>query len=702
MNGPGTPVVAPPSEDPDLLAAEKQIGINHSQASDPNSDPDLLAAEKQIGVGAPQGPLSQAQLTPAQAFFDKTANSAAFGMGPQIAGAMGAVGSLVGPNHDLSGYATERDKAQQQLAQDQYAHPTASTLGNVTGAVVSPIGGAIGHAVAPVAGAIAGGTGLASALGRGAIEGAAQGAAYGAGSTQGDALDRLRGGLAGAGYGLAGGAAIGAAGYGLGKGAQAIQQRFFPSATDAAVPLSPNARSLLQEGVNQSDAGGATSSPGDVSGDQMSELVRWARARSPAARAEIDPFFQAREADRLPQIQGAIEDAVGQPRGSLDQDVESIAQQRATDAEPAYQKAYASAPIKNPDVLKTLQLPEFQKAYQRGQSIARLEGIDIPDLTSPPPEMSSTLLKSDPKLAKMVSDQIASQSGGPSEGVPIQAIDYTKRGVQDMIRTRMAGEGMGPTQARALTQRLNDMLSQVDQEAPDYASARSQYASHSALLDAASQGADDFTSLKTSARDVQQTLSGLSQDEQALYKRGALDQLMKGLENASGSATGSADLVRKLYSSVGGRAKIETLIGDPQKFQAFDQAMQQIASQRAGWQAASGNSSTFGQAAIDQLIGAPKPSLGVGDVARFVTSPKSTAMKFGMSMFQPDATAVQQATAAERARVAQEVAPYLTSPMDKLRTALAQAPKPVARGTMDPATRAAIQSVVALRQQAQR
>lgn len=146
--------------------------------------------------------------------FDGAMQGGTFGLGDEMAGVRGAVfGSNQGPDGNLSRdysgtmgerYATERDKIRAQNAQSQQANPMQYGTGQVAGATVPAL------LSAPVAtGATALGT-----IGRGAGLGAVEGALQGGGNADGQdtAGQMIKGGIVGAGLGMAAPMVVGAAG----------------------------------------------------------------------------------------------------------------------------------------------------------------------------------------------------------------------------------------------------------------------------------------------------------------------------------------------------------------------------------------------------------------------------------------------------------------------------------------------------------
>src|SRR5690606_23836907 len=151
-----------------------------------------------------------------------------------------------------------------------------------------------------------------------------------------------------------------------------------------------------------------------------------------------------------------------------------------------------------------LKLPAFRRAYERGRQIAAVEGVELPR----PPDES---------FAGWVN-------------VPVRAIDYMKRGMDDLIESRMRSGKMGRAEARALRERMNKVLARVDELVPEYAQARAQYAGDSAMLEALEQGRNLWRRDPDEAKKI---LSRMSEGEREMFRKGATETLAQKLEDVS-------------------------------------------------------------------------------------------------------------------------------------------------------------------------
>lgn len=171
---------------------------------------------------------------------------------------------------------------------------------------------------------------------------------------------------------------------------------------------------------------------------------------------------------------------------------------------------------------------------------------------------------------------IASVQGGPAEAsatpaLPVQAIDYMKRRLDDVIEGRMRSGKMGRTEARVLRNRLREVLSEVDEQVPEYAAARAQFAGDAAVEEAFEAGRSGSRSLglkgflQEDPRRVAKALEGMSPSEQEFYRRGALDAVREKLEK---SADGR-DLTKILDGNTEMRARLRLLFKDDDSYRQF-------------------------------------------------------------------------------------------------------------------------------------
>lgn len=343
--------------------------------------------------------------------------------------------------------------------------------------------------------------------------------------------------------GLAGAAAGGLGGAGVSRGARRVLDRvagpgsnILPTAQERAANKVSEA--LRREGIDLSDV---SPTPGQTvldAGDPRGPVARLARAVEAVPSrggSEIREFVESRAETAPTRIRQALQRDSGLTFEDAFETADDLARVKRQNAQPLYERAYEqSVPV---DVIATelRDIPAFQQAYSRGINIARVEGVEIPE-------------------------QVGVE-------VPIQAIDYMKRGLDDVISSRMRSGGMGANEARVLRGRLNDVLERVDEIVPDYATARATYAGDSAVQQAFEEGRDTF--LRSDPREIARRLVDMQPSEAEFYRRGALDAVRSRLERSADN--------RDLSSVVAGnsemRARIRNIFASDDDFNRFLESM---------------------------------------------------------------------------------------------------------------------------------
>jgi hypothetical protein len=434
--------------------------------------------------------------------------------------------------------------------------------------------------------------------------GAAFGAAAGAGNADGGLKERLEGAAVGAGAGAVGGAVLSKVvapaarvGFDLAKaGTKSVMEtpaaqgvakwleehppgmttkNVAPSMAAGSIPPPNNIRSWIAERVAdlgpQSAEGRAKGllvgklgadkktldelvaantgekplSVLDMAGDNTMGLARGARSIPSEAKDAIPKAIHARAEGQPSRVRADLEKASGTNAGDVFAKADELIATQKANAKPAYDAAYNAPPIEDGEVLATLKLPQFQAAYNRAKRIAKLEGIDLPPLTK--------------------TETIGGEKVTSLLPQPVQSIDYIKRGVGELIESKMRGGSMGRTEARALRNRLNEMLTKVDEITPEYKAARAQFAGDQELRDALDAGREF---LKTDGREIAATLKGMSPSARALYAQGAMDDLTQTIRGT----TDGHDVVRKVFGNDLKREALRSLVGD-EKFKALEAAL---------------------------------------------------------------------------------------------------------------------------------
>lgn len=326
----------------------------------------------------------------------------------------------------------------------------------------------------------------------------------------------------------------------------------------------------------------------DLGGDAMVSRAGGAVATPSAGSVEIRRALQAR-GERMPVLaREATSQAVGRPRENATALAQDLIEQRRQAAAPLYTKAYSAPPVDDPDVLATLALPQFQEAHARAVRLAALDGVQLPPLTR---EVTVA--------GQKITEQVPQ---------PVQSIDYVKRGLDDLIESKMRAGAMGRTEARALRQRLADMLGRVDDAVPDYKAARANFAGHSALMDAHEAG---LNFLKETGDDLAAKWPTLSEGERDMYRRGAL----AAIEDKLKGRTDGLDATR-LFRDDLMREKLRVILPSAEQASAFEQMVGRLHNMHGRANAILGNSKTAERLAQQSEAAGP----GLGEMVGVATT----------------------------------------------------------------------------------
>lgn len=167
----------------------------------------------------------------------------------------------------------------------------------------------------------------------------------------------------------------------------------------------------------------------------------------------------------------------------------------ATNAPPAYEKAFQSGPITSNRIQDLLEQPEIQQGIGRGLKIQRIEaaangtkfdpndyavtGIEQPTRMN---TIMKAIINADPSIKDM---------GAPIiEGVPnMRLLDAGKKGLDAMIENeKNPVTGKMTEMGRALTKLKTAYVGELDNVNPDYAAARQAYADPASRLTALNNG----------------------------------------------------------------------------------------------------------------------------------------------------------------------------------------------------------------------
>jgi hypothetical protein len=325
----------------------------------------------------------------------------------------------------------------------------------------------------------------------------------------------------------------------------------------------------------------------DVAGAN-SPLQRVARqARNvPGSNAgqTIDTFLGQRQQGTGNRIQGALQEATGHNATDIHLPVEELITQRAAEAKPLYEAAYAHGEIQNPETIAQInalrQNPVFAKAWKRGQALQALEN---PSPASDFPGISPERMA---ELKAQGLDKFLPQNLTTPKGPTVAQIDAWKKGLDATIESGYGSKNaLSRSEARAYRAKLNEVLSAVDQEVPEYAQARSTFRGTSELKDAAEAGAKHFSQGDGVTADyLQRALPEQfpTEGEQHAYQANALNAFVAKVKNLAANpdlpeAARGTNIVQRVMGSEDAGKRLRMLFPDQESYQQFVTKMEQEA-----------------------------------------------------------------------------------------------------------------------------
>lgn len=681
--------------DPTLQAALAQLALARLNASKAGAkispeDEDAFIAEQTQGAwrmtkGQPvraehaggdySAPVPGADAGGIRSAIDHFADGVLGGVGEKI----GAAGASLWQHGNMDNYRFNLEAMRARFGNERTNHPVASAGGEVAGLVASPLNKLAMKlpgvaAKAPLAGEA---LGMGAKMAQAAKAGAIGGAVYGAGAAGPSATSTALGAAGGAIGGAVAGGVLPPVAAVLGPIVSALAAKLgFVPPTDAVL------RALEEAGLSPEQVAKA---PPTMLAHILPDLARTVRSMSSKARGVIDEGLTGVQQEQLPQVQGQLERGLNVARGDIGTTAKSIAASKAAQAAPAYDKAYAEPPIDDPNIINTIiGSPYLTRAYNAGRAIAHEEGVTLPALVKPvdPAAAHAALVKqimeavpgTSPEAAAIIAQRGAQRAVQPPLSIPVQGIDYMKRGMWDLTHPLSGADGMKGQLGRVLRNKMGALMARVDELRPSYANARAGFAGHAEAEQAIEMG-KEFGSASTKLDDVKDAFTELSPSVHDLYRRSAMNDLLTRLEGARGSAKGGADLIAKFYSSVGGVNKVRALFPDAASYKTFDDAMQTLAKQNEA-----NSFIRVGSQTADKE--AAKEAFADGDAARkaghFLSSPiKATKAAL--------AGAVERSIRVGNRESAERIAPQLVArgpDLKKLLEALLQAPSPTARDAL--------------------
>lgn len=564
-------------QDPDPIRAKKRARWNALRQANRDIPADSVTAmvEKEFAQQQPirsiqrqpavstQTAATEPQLTADQSLrvqrsdagiIPTALHGATFGASDEALGAIRAGLGTVGPGPETT-YAAARDEERAKLAQFRQEHPIGAGAIELGGGLLT--GGALLRGANTIlrGGLATGGTALQTAK-----AGAVGGGVYGFNDTEGDLGDRL----IGAGKSAAVG---GGTGFVLGGAAQKLFGPANNKVNDvlirAAARDQQTPTSLVAARQSMPPLTGDPETIMELSGTGMRRLARGVETMPGRGSSTLQNFARQRGEQAPAEAIADLEKVMGRSSEDTYQLVDNLVQARKADSRPLYESAYKAAPIEVSEKLeKVLASPTGQAAMKRAQAI-------LAD------EQGAGLLP----------------SGGvslvPSEGrtLDVRAIDYLKKGLDDVIKGRMGAEGgLGPNQLRSATALKHALLDEVDGQmlargdvdqrgVPLYKAARNLFGDESEVIESIELGRQSIGKHPGQIRQLRRSLSSAAAREgfEIGWMQGATDNLAQ--------ATPQGQLGAKMARSPYHRDAVSAALGDDAT--RVDQ-IQEMLARRAG------------------------------------------------------------------------------------------------------------------------
>ena len=396
-------------------------------------------------------------------------------------------------------------------------------------------------------------------LGRAALAGGAIGAATGgvSGFLTGEGEGRLASAAEGAAVGGTIGVVLPVVASAAAQSLQGVISRFVPGTAQrrAAERLQQAlARDEItpDEAANQLRSLGVNATVADIGGENITGLARATQSIPGAGRNIGRQVLETRQQGQTNRVADIVNRAFNRTQ-SFRQSADDLIAQRSAASTPLYERAYAQDFQFTPELDELFQRPAIQEAWRRAQTIAANKGITLPRI--------------------FIRDAQGNLTRNTRIVPNVQAIDFIKRGLDDIVETsrdQLTGKIVGDV-ARGVNGARARLLTLMDDLVPDYAAARKAFAGPSALRDALSQGRRLGLALNRRGAeqfDVDQIFSDLDKmtdSEKSFFRQG----LAQGLIDIIEATPDSADAVKRLVGTEIRRGRLRAVFPDNETFDRF-------------------------------------------------------------------------------------------------------------------------------------
>jgi hypothetical protein len=228
-----------------------------------------------------------------------------------------------------------------------------------------------------------------------------------------------------------------------------------------------------------------------------------------------------------------------------------------------YDAAYAKGAVDDPRIMKVLEDDTFKKAFAEAKAIsskearaAELRGED------PSKYQLKDLYELDPKdnTFKFTGTQLPD----------VRTLDYVKRGIDALIDKGYRGEGMSKAEANALKDLKKAFVGAIDDNVPEYATARAKYAGDIEVLDALRLGRTDYLTPKMLPAEAEKLVKSMSDAERDALRAGVAQSVLTKILDAPQQINAA----QRVIGAPATRKRLEALFEDPNEYKVFEAALQ--------------------------------------------------------------------------------------------------------------------------------
>lgn len=452
----------------------------------------------------------------------------------------------------------------------------------------------------------------ASSLGRMAGLGAATGAVSGAGYSD---QDRLGGAIGGGITGTAVGTTVPLAIKGVKSAKDWLLQRLVPTEKRIENVAAQKMNKALQEGnttpqdivpaMTADRALGVPSVVANVS-PGSAKLAEAVAQRAGKGATAIEEKLTAQRVGARERVHQQV--TKGLHPGDYYADEEKLINQLRNKAKTLYDDAYSFGEVNDPRITQVLDTPAFKSFFAKARNIADMEATAAKLRGEDPSKYALRDIYTPGPIDPVTGIQDMVLSKVPD----VRTLDYIKRGIDASIESGFKGQGMSTAEASALRDLRRQFVTAIDENVPQYKTARAAYAGDMEVKDALNAGMNNFN--KMDHEQVIRSVAGMTSAEKDAFRTGVARYLYSRVMDPSGNFNAA----QRIIGSPEMQAKLQPLFDDPAQYNLFKNALEREAqlfhesnrilggsqtSKREQMRGALEDTNTIGQAVGDAVTG---------------------------------------------------------------------------------------------------